>query len=116
MREITIGMYFFVILLGIFGGLYIGFSIRSCQISCKEKKYYCRNYMRPQKTRTRKKMKAFRKNRRKQKETAVTLKNRIPETESYTHFLCDSIGEDSSEHIEQIRRSQDRKYVNKIKK
>ena len=116
MKEITIGIYFFVILFGIFGGLYMGLSIRSYQISRKENKYYCRSYMKPSKTRKRKTLKNFRKNKRKQKETTVILKNRIPETESYTQFLCDSTGEDSSEHIEQIRRSQDRKYVNKIKK
>lgn len=116
MREITIGIYFFDILFGIFSGLYMGLSIRSYQISRKESKYYCRNYMRLLKTRTHKALKKFRKNKRKRKDIEVILKNRIPETESYMHFLCDSIGENSSEHIEQIRKSQDRKYVNKTKK
>lgn len=117
MSLVTVGLYFFCILFGIFAGLYAGLCIRSYFISRREKKDYKRNYVKKQNpVRSFKVKKKRNKPLKNSKDPSGVLNERIPETESYTNFLCSSVGEDASELIKKMRKSQDSKYVNRIQK
>ena len=118
-------MYFFAALIGIFAGLYAGLSIRSFCICRNEKKTYKRYYVKKKKEKKRltkhfhkpklKKIKLKKISLHKREESSL-LTERVPETESFTSFKCDSFGDDSIETIEKNRKTQDEKYVRKAKK
>mgnify|MGYP004463014991 FL=1 len=112
MNMLTIGLYFIDILAGLFSGLYVGFSFRYRTLTSQKRK----------KSKKREKQNIRRKGKEKKvishesSHNLNLLSNRVPETESYTSFVCDSMGENSVEHIEKIRKSQDQKYLSKTKK
>ena len=116
MNILTIGLYFIDILIGVFTGLYAGFSLSYHTLASEKKNKKSKN--REKRSTRRKKQKE------KEKNTSCDpsygspnlLSSRVPEIESYTSFVCDSIGEDSVEHIEKIRKSQDQKYLSKTQK
>lgn len=105
--TVLIGMYFLVALIGIFAGLYIGFSIIGIR------RFW---YRKPKKKI--KKLKAnieiTQKQKKKIKEKSTEnnnlLSDRCSNKDSYTRFTCDFAGDNVKDHIDTTRKSQDKKY------
>lgn len=123
MSYIPVSVYFVCIIVGLFGGLYVGFSIRYAFIKREEeyllrvKKKSLKNKIqayaskhKPHIQAVHGKIKNDKKKEGKKKEDKNILSSRVEDSSSFTRLICENEGKDAKSHVQNSIKSQDAKY------